>query len=253
MRLKNDFDNNLFDEYYQLKNKVSKLSNQKAGSHTPFEELRIAFSKIRDEIESKNIDLDDNQTCMITECLKMISDSLISKWYVYNITDGFPDTMPKHSKYQVDFLSSYEKLFKICDKLKINEQEGTIVPRIKWNLEFDNSVLLRFPNKSSFIWCCAFYSSIINAIRHGYQRDQTSANEFEVSISVYLKKSSNKNYICISNKYYSIENTSTQENGITLTALKYYFDSYYGKDEFKFERKQGDFIVSIPCECDKEN
>lgn len=254
MRLKKDFENNLFDEYYQLKNKVSKISNQKAGSHTPFEELRIAFSKIRDEIESKDICMiNNNQTRMITECLKMISDSLISKWYVFNITDSFPDTMPKHSKPQVDYLLSYEKLFKVCDKFKINEQEGTIVPNITWDLSFDKSVLLKFPNKSSFIWCCAFYSSIINAIRHGYQCNNNLNNEFKVSISVFLKQSNNKKYICVSNDCYMNENNQKQEEGITLTALKYYFDNYYGKDEFQYGQKENTFTVRIPCECDKEN
>ncbi len=253
LRLTKDFDNNLFDEYTELKYRVSKLSNQKAGSHTPFEELRTAFFKIKNALSEDKYITDENKR-IYTESIKIIADSLISKWYVFSLTDTIPKNMSLNIKPQFDKISSYWNLLKLCDSLIIDEPQGAIIPKIKWDKSFNKSIKLQFPSKSSFIWCCAFFSIIINALRHGYNEDLDSdlnCDHITVNINVSVQKKSNNSYIEITNLCKTKNQVVKQEQGITLTALQYFFDMYYGKNQFSYteDKKNNLFIVKMPCKC----
>ena len=87
-RLKKDFANNHLADYIALKEKLLLLSNEKTGAHTPFKELKESFDLVYKLTKSKEDGKLDN---LFTQQLKLISDSIISKIYVFNIMNKQPE------------------------------------------------------------------------------------------------------------------------------------------------------------------
>lgn len=218
-RLEKDFKNNHTPEYVELSDKVLKLSGEKTGSHTPFEELSDEFDLLYDVINSPIVSGISEK--LLANQMKLIADSLISKLYVHSITNtllsGIDDTKP-----EIYRLVDIKKILSLSNKLEIIDSDK-LFPEIDWSGIDDAfwNELVETPQRTGFIWCAAFFALIINAIRHGYHSEE------EKVIKICLENEIHNNVYCIkfSNKRQKNDNKK-DDNGITLRALKYFFHSY---------------------------
>jgi hypothetical protein len=253
-RLKKDFDNNHSPDYVELKDKVIKLSNEKTGSHTPFIELSNAFLSIKKKIDNINIEnfklisINEEKNFLASQ-MKLITDSLISKWYAYSITQILPEQIsPKKDQTDVHKLLDFKNVLMLAESLEVVIPKGEIHPRINWCINWDKYITV--PDKCDFIWCSAFFALILNALRHGRHDD----DEKVVNISVEDIEINKKSFIIISNNKQLQKNSGKDKNGITLIALEYFFNSY-GFNGFKTNENDADndtrFMVWLPTDKEK--
>ncbi len=259
-RLNEDFNNNIIGKFLDYKDEFQKLGTDKSGSHTPYQELFEAFNGLKDMVskfdgliaktsQSKYVDDDTGKMySYFANQFKLIADSLISKWYVHSILKTFPVNMDPHiiGMNHPKPLEYFERVLTIL-RYSCADNSGTPVccnPNITWDIEW-KSVMFSAPHNCSYMWCCAFQSLIFNALHHGYNFESSDGKDVA---DVYVKYSEGKFEIRNRMK----ENDSIDRESVTLSALKYFFDSYYGKDAFYYsveKRKDGanDFVVYLPC------
>ena len=115
-----------------------------------------------------------------------------------------------------------------------------------WEISWDK-ITFTAPFHCDYMWCAAFQSLIFNALHHGYNVPSIeTVTENIVDISVNYKNGA----LIITNRMKNGDRIAT--DSITLTALKYFFDIYYGKDSFKVNErlaKNGELLFEaiIPC------
>lgn len=241
-RIVKDFDNHIRNEFIMLRDKVKYLSIDRSGSHSPFEELKSFFFATHKKIKSDKSNGEMNELYM--GCLKLIADSVISKWYVHSIAKTFPEKfypdtfVEKYSNCYNDIpIIQYQKMFEMLKsngKL-VTDSGATKIASVSssFAIDWENCEFFS-PNNCGYIWCCAFIALYYNALNHGYAEKNKDGKE-EVIVEVVQKD----NFIIFKNQTKSgkeiSEHNSTQ---VTLEALKYYFDNYYGKSLFDYETKE---------------
>lgn len=244
MRIMKDFDNNHSPDYIELKEKVFKLSSEKTGSHTPFKELSDYFNLIYNTLYDSNLGIKNNG---IGEQLKLISDSIISKLYVLSITGKLPDQIdPDPLERDSYYLKDYYCVLQQAENLSIKEGKGVIRPKIN-NMELLNSCTkLSVPNKSGFIWCCAYIALILNALRHGKKENMI------VEININVVRKNGVKCVQLDNKKSKKSNKVNEKIGfMTLSSIKYFFNEY-GYNAFEWDySNQEFFIVWLPLEASK--
>lgn len=251
-RLNEDFDNNIIGKFLFYKEQFQKLGTDKSGSHTPYEQLSIMFSEIKEMM--------DIVTAIPTEAspyrlnsyfanqYKLIADSLISKWYVHSIMNTYPENM-EPNMIQMCHPKPLEYFKDVLQVLKFSSADNMGTPvycnrDIQWNIPWER-VKFSAPHRCSFMWCCAFQSLIFNALHHGYNYE--TENDTDIT-DVYVEYEDD--YFIIKNRMK--DNSKIDDTSVTLSALTYFFDSYYGKNSFKYnaiDREDGlrYFEVKIPC------
>lgn len=245
-RLNEDFNNNIIGEFLNYKDQFKKLGTDKSGSHTPYSELSDAFYGIRNKIpQNWNNNIDDMY--IIANQYKLIADSVISKWYVHSVLKTFPENMsPNEVKLDHPKRASlYSDVLLISKFASANNEGANVYCDLTkdWNIPWDK-VRFTAPYHCDFMWCAAFQSLIFNALHHGYNYE-IGENKNVVDISVEYKN----NYIIIRNRMKDGDEIAS--NSVTLTALKYFFDNYYGNESFSFtkiiENGQPFFQATLPC------
>lgn len=249
-RLNKDFDNNIIGDFINFKSTFQKLGTDKSGSHTPYEELQDGFSNLQDTyIKFKKYDISDTEKTVFANQYKLISDSLISKWYVHSQLNTFPEALnPK------DIILGYSASLKYLKDILLLSQfanvnvKGSIIfcdRKIKWDVPWDE-IFIDIPKMCSYMWCCAFLSLIYNALHHGYNEKKDGKRIVKISVSY----DNDYRRFIISNRMK--EGSEIDNNSVTLTALKYFFDSYYGNGKFKYSKKtigsEEYFCVYLPCD-----
>lgn len=239
-RIVTDFENHIRNEFIMLRDKVNDLSTDRSGSHSPFDELKDIFLETNEVIQNAHDCQEKNG--MYARYLKLIADSVISKLYVHSIAHTFPKNFhPENYKiYNMDNsdlipLKQYQKMFAlirnsgkvVTDKgaTKISSQDSKFDERM-------NSCSFLSPNNCGYIWCCAFIALYYNALNHGYAK-KNNRGENEVTVNVicdgdfiYFRNRTKDNIT-------DADKPVRQSNQVTIEALKYYFDNYYGKNLFK--------------------
>ena len=248
-RLNKDFDNNIIGDFLNFKSTFQKLGTDKSGSHTPYEELRDGFfDLLKTYIRLNELGLKDYEKTIFANQYKLISDSLISKWYVHSQLNTFPELMNPKDVF-LGYSASLKKLKQILVLARyanVNVKGSTIYcdQTIRWNVPWDK-ILIDTPKKCSYMWCCAFLSLIFNALHHGYYVKKDGINKVTIDVSY----DNNMRSFIISNRMK--EGSVIDDNSVTLTALKYYFDSYYGINKFNYKSENIGhdkyFIVILPC------
>lgn len=243
-----DFDNNLFGKYSELLYRVGKLSNPKSGSHTSFPELMSAFKGIwNNELYKDNESFPENEE---TKCkaniMHLISDSTISKWYVYNIEQKLPDLLPEDCRITSTSLEECTNLLLLSQYMYTSIHPGTAWANIKWIGLENKKILIDHPYDHEFLWFAAFFALVLNAVRHGKYYE--CGDKYIVDVEIKLTNVDGVNYFYFSN--YMNSKIEDDNKGISLEALQYFFDSYYGKGLFvhypDYDKEK--FIVRIPCD-----
>lgn len=243
-RLNYDFNNNIIEEFINYKDQFKKLGTDKSGSHTPYTELSDAFYGIRNKIfEFK----DDKQLHVVANQYKLIADSIISKWYVHSVLGSFPENMALEEIY-LDYpkkLSLYKDVLLVAKSASANNG-GTDVHcsnKFDWDIPWDD-ISFTAPYHCDFMWCAAFQSLIFNALHHGYNYQNNDGIRV-VDISLTYRDDS----LIIRNRMRNGDVIAT--DSVTLKALKYFFDSYYGNGSFEYkkidENEETYFEATIPC------
>lgn len=238
LRLKKDYDNNLYAEFSDLRKKVKKLTDDKAGGHTPFADLSAEFDYLyglsKASCESSNE--------QIANSMKFITDLLISKLYVCNINEkSYPKQIEtRKTEMQYNCLKNYKNIMQCASNLVLREDNSlTIRPEISFD-NVDWSAEFEFMRKSTFIWISIYYALIMNALRHGQTEAASEGNKF--SPRVKIEVSTDENYLIISNKYVP-QNCRNKKEGITLETVKAFFSHY----NFRFEiDKSTNYTVKMP-------
>lgn len=244
LRLKKDYDNNLYTEFSELRNKVKKLTDDKAGGHTPFAELSQDFNYLY-ILSTKNDCVDSEK---IANYMKLITDLLISKLYVCHINDdSYPGQIEtRRNDMQYNNLNNYKSIMMCAKDLVLRKENSST---IKPNISFDGvnwAADFTFMKKSEFIWISIFYALVMNALRHGYSK---SIDEKDYSRYVDIIVSTDEKYLIISNEYVE-HNDINKKGGITLDTVNAFL-LHYGFDFVKTELpKEKRFTVKIPL--DKE-
>lgn len=245
MRLCKDYDNNLYEEFSELRKKVRKLTDDKAGGHTPFAELSQDFDYLYGQSFLQN----SIHNTEIANQMKLVTDLLISKLYVCHINeDHYPEQIEdRFDELQYCRLSDYKDIMAhSCNLVLRRENSVEIRPKISfekvdWNKSFS------FMKKSVFIWISMFYSLIMNSLRHGKTESETgSINNHYVDIKI----STDDNYLVVSNSYFP-DAEIDKKNGITLETIKAFFN-HFGFS-FREDRKGEDFLAKIPLERKTDN
>lgn len=237
MRFKKDYDNNLYEEFSDLRKKVRKLTDDKAGGHTPFAELSQDF----DYLYAQSLVKKNDSDITIANQMKLITDLLISKLYVGHINeDRYPEQIEdRYDDLQYCTLSDYKSIIEHSKNLILRRENSIeIKPEIAFRVDWNKS--FTFMKKSAFIWISIFYSLIMNALRHGLAEDKNK-NIYYVSIDV----STDNKYLIIRNKY-NFNAKSDKKNGITLETIKAFL-AHYGFC-FSENRYGGEFFAKIPLE-----
>lgn len=246
LRFKKDYDNNLYAEFSELRKKVKKLTDDKAGGHTPFAELSEEFDYLY-ELAKKDCDCTNK---LIANNMKLITDLLISKLYVCHINDeGYPKQIEsRHNDMQYNLLDNYKHILLRTKDLELRKEDSSIiVPQISfhgvdWKKEFC------FMKKSEFIWIAVFYALIMNSLRHGIANPLNDNGYFrQVKITV----ETDGNYIIVSNEYVEPSELD-RKDGITFETICAFFEHYNFK-LIKIENlEEKKYIVKIPLSRHKK-
>jgi len=247
--LKEDFENNHSPDYVQLKSKILKLSNEKIGSHTPFKELSYSFNLIFDELN--DVMVNDGQESAhkdLADQLKLISDSIISKMYVFSIIQKLPEQINSDAaQREVYDLSAYRLILDQAKYLQVDKDKGIINPIITGLEELNWSERLLVPDKSGFIWCSAFIALISNALRHGQDEN------LKVKINVTIAPNEGGiRCIKICNEKFPNATKKDKDNSMTLSSIDYFFTSY-GYNGLCYKDDDPEiFTVWLPLEAPKK-
>jgi hypothetical protein len=221
------------------------------------------------------------------DILKLISDSVVSKLFISKITGSKLPTAETTidlllSKMSDDDKVAYQKGRAPMEKYGY---EGSIPIRayrdllqfvfhyaqtnnkkrrkVKANSKiesadklFDKSeIKICAPRQCTYIWICAVIACIYNALYHGVDMCDND-NENLDHVNITIKNDDNYLYIYNDSKdSFNIEEMVKRQKAgstyLTLEALQYFFDIYFGKEEFyyKSDKKEGGcytFYVRIP-------
>lgn len=263
LRFKKDYDNNLYAEFSELRKKVKKLTDDKAGGHTPFAEISAEFDylynlsiKLPDLTSDSEAKGADTQSRTLTQSelkekeriansMKLITDLLISKLYVCHINeDSYPKQIEtRKSDMQYHVLNNYKNLMMCAENLVLRKDNSlTFHPQITFEVNWDKD--FEFMKKSAFIWLAIYYALIMNSLRHG--KAESHENE-RFSQSVQITVRTDETHLIISNKYIRPE-SPTQKNGITLETVKAFL-AHYG---FTLQIDENDtYTVRMPLRKNK--
>lgn len=255
LRFKKDYDNNLYAEFSQLRKKVKKLTDDKAGGHTPFAEISAEFDYLYNlSIKLPDLTKDSESNTQsrtltqsvikekeqIANSMKLITDLLISKLYVCHINeDSYPKQIEtRKSDMQYHVLNNYKNIMMCAERLVLRKDNSlTFHPKITFEVNWDKE--FEFMKKSAFIWLAIYYALIMNSLRHG-KAESLENDQFAQSVQITVR--TDETHLIISNKYICPEN-STQKNGITLETVKAFL-AHYG---FTLQtNKDGDYTVRMP-------
>lgn len=247
MRLKRDFDNNLFEEYNKLKQQVSKLSTPKIGSHTSFPEIKELFNDIWNITYSRENNKDNNTLNHLkANSLHLLSDGLISKLYVYKITETYPELLNINAGFLSVKIEDCFDFLSLANDMSAEIYQGIAHPNICWHNINKSSLIIDYPDRHDFLWFCSFFSIILNSLRHG--KEKLVDNKYIVDIDVKQENINNIDFIIVTNDYEKSNNRNNNSNeGITLKSLSYFFDNYYGENLFKYGEDKNKYRVQIPC------
>lgn len=263
LRFKKDYDNNLYAEFSELRKKVKKLTDDKAGGHTPFAEISAEFDylynlsiKLPNLTNNSVVEKSNTQSFTpiqsnaegkekIANSMKLITDLLISKLYVCHINeDSYPKQIEtRKSDMQYNVLNNYKNIM-LCAKSLVLRKDNSLTFRPEITFEVDWTKDFEFMKKSAFIWIAIYYALIMNALRHG--KAESLEND-RFSQSVRINVSTDETHLVISNKYIRPEN-SAQKSGITLETVTAFL-SHYG---FTLQIDENDtYTVKMPLEKNK--
>ena len=239
LRFKKDYDNNLYAEFSELRKKVKKLTDDKAGGHTPFVELSEDFDYLY-KISKAESNEDKEK---IANYMKLITDLLISKLYVCHINEeSYPKQIEtRKNDIQYNCLKNYKDIILCANNLVLRKSNSiTVQPQISfegvdWDVDF------AFMKKSTFIWISIFYALIMNALRHGWT-EQFDDKDYHRYVEIEVKVENE--CLVISNAYVPHKNADKKE-GITLETVKAFF-SHYGFDFDVDESNAEKYIAKIP-------
>lgn len=251
-KLTDDFDNNIISSFLTTKSQLVSLSTDKSGSHTPFGELLAAFKDIIDyKIDGNNVnkDAEKNEKMLVGNQMKLIADSMISKLYILSILEEPIEDTPVNGKVHFQRGEKLQEWWNKVEKctLSSNIEGDTRVPNLNCDIKW-GELKVDHPYKCEVIWYSSVIAILMNALRHG--RCQSKSGHLECNIEITL--SDDKNHIVFKNFMVDGKTYSTKKP-VTLKALKYYFDKYYGKGEFKAESLGDEFVVTLPCKINKGN
>lgn len=248
LRFQKDFDNNLFQEFDDMKNKISKFTDKsaKSASHTPFEDIKELFEEIYNATKDNNIKCDFKK--IYSKEIMLLTDSLISKWYLFSVTKGLPQ-INLSGQYSTREISFFQNLIKLADYFVGAFDGGMSKVDIDWGIFWDNAdnILIDYPQGLSCLWLFTFFAAIMNAIRHG--KHVTCSGEVKYKVKVIVRF--DNDYIIIQNDKLEDEE-NRDSNGITLIALEYFFQKYYD-NEFYYEKNSNNFIVYLPIKSKKNS
>jgi len=251
-----DFDNHIRNELIAYQQKVRQLGIDKSRSHTPFTELSKLFDEnellLKNLLQNCRLSTDEvnEQSGYYINQLMIIADSLISKWYVHNIVRSYPDKLNPNDV-EIRRGIPLEDCKDVLESLIygfIHEDGAIIYPDESSSISTDSwgEVEIDCPDRCLFIWCCAIIASFYNALRHGrVNEEDANASKRRVNIEVLY----NNGYVFIRNRQ---KDNSTDANNpkITLDALRYFFDTFYGKNEFYSDVDPDNnqyYLTKIPC------
>ena|GEM_PF-5487276 len=261
-RITKDFDNNIRDDFIEIKKNVLLLSNDKTGSHTAFSVLEKQF-KNTDELFSKLIqpnnmikpkDVKDAQ--YYASQLRLIADSVVSKLYVHRIIKTIPKYLNPQEMSGDCSIIEYAPSLAFVNYGCIDDDTSIVfaseLEKKGLNQNIWDNVEINFPGESYFIWCCCFIASYYNALRHG-RVIEGEENKGERHVKVEL--SYHDEYIKMKNLR-KIDDNDKKESHITIDALQYFFDTFYGKNKFFSDKDPDDntyYLTKIPCKVKEEN
>jgi len=255
VRLSKDFDNHIRGtllDYQRLG------VTDKSGSHAPFSELKEVFDKLvknyKKSIEqpSRGVELDAIE--FYAQQLKVIADSVISKWYVHHVMKTFPveEPKPKDRDHYTSLLPSStdsELLSTIMLAGRKSSYRVTAAPiRITW--------WICYPKNHYYIWYSAFVAVCSNILQHSVSKpcgSKPREASADYSFEIFNKDTTNAVTVTMLRFENEIKDDASYdyEDSVTLPALKYYFDHYYGPGLFNYApfTKDGKsfFYVEIPC------
>ena len=271
-RLISDFDSNIGERFIQLTGQVKCLGNDRAGAHSPFEELSEVFDDIVDHINANTFDeLSENDQIHFINCAKVIADAVVSKLYVHSIVGTFPTPVPpekmrEDGEFHDVEISYYMKLMKLL--LKGRTSDGSSIMTFHYKSEIlIKTEIINCPFNCDFIWCCAVIALFFNALTHGRPEDDCLDLEWKVLVKIFsednsiiFKNKMLKSHIEALNNLLSSEEKMELKTkkkvdhnmkGVTIDALRYYFDHYYGVKQFNetifFDNNDYYYQVRIPC------
>jgi hypothetical protein len=241
-----DFDNHSLLELIKLKSDVSELTKERAACHTPFIELYVFFRAI-----CANLHREDANIRLLAGQMKILADTLVSKWFVYRIAETLPteiSQVPEENDYYC--LKKYRELLELSENFTV----GKKTTKIDWEGVDWESILI-VPKDSLIVWCSIFTSLVMNCLRHGYHGENKI-----IYIKIKTRIRNGQNYVEIINKSKKEERTNTADlelddenvkdnmkNGITQRAAQYFFDEYgysFPNPICKFQY----YIVRLPLE-----
>lgn len=253
MRLKNDFRKNTFSRIKELSIKNELLSNPKTGTHTPDKVLE------RIEYQLENIGKEEvhneNTLKWAGALLQMAADSLISKLYVegvvaegsFHVKGGVKGIDQCLSFEEFSFTDVIQRLLMQMEFLNKNEIKPTsaIIEVDKCAEQFP----FKFPSESRFYNLFIIAAIVQNAVKHGQVEDDKS-NKVKVCFTLRGE------YLIIKNKLKKgakvKEDDDKESAGITIPALKHYFETYYGaKMCAKTDEEKSMYEVGIPVVFNK--
>lgn len=251
-RLKDDFRKDTFSRIKELSLKNELLSTPKVGTHTP-EEVLI---RIEDKLEHINA-TDKNIFDWAGTLLQMASDSLISRLYVEAIIQGTAkleereyneeEIKKKLSFEEFTFSKEIQKLLKQMSFVNKNKTMPTYA-----DIHVEESAKkfkFLFPAERRYYNLLIIAAIVQNAVKHGKAEEtekQEETGKEKVKVTIKIKDK----YLIIENMLKKGSETKEQDdkegnNGITIPALKYYFNKYY-HEEMITKNSNGAYEVKMP-------
>ncbi len=241
MRFKKDYDNNLYEEFADLRNKVIKLTDDKAGGHTPFAELSREFDCLAKMLINTSPSSGERE--YISNQLKLVSELLISKLYVCHINE---DSYPAQIEERIDdtllyWLDDYKDILYTAQHLVLHyENNIDIVPLIKWDIK--PGLRLELMNKTKFIWFSFIFALVLNAMRHGWAKS-IDGIVGRKQVEITIRTDEEGQYLIIENYCLKKENG---DKGITLESIKGYMNHFkYPFTSGKISNGNGDSVEDV--------
>ncbi|MCM1049599.1 MAG: hypothetical protein NC433_14375 [Clostridiales bacterium] len=236
-RLQDDFKKTSFNTIKELSMRNELLSKSKAGSHTPDADLDSIAQRLNSiKVEDANEGILDWAGAL----LQLASDSLISKLYVECIRDEGNGKNEQDNFLPYGIFEFSEVKISLLERMSfVNKNRKADEPTyacIKWAKA--KKIECRFPEGKDFYVLFIIAAIVQNAVRHGRANE---SGKVEVTIDVQ------DDYILVKNmKKDGWEKKEKGENGITITALKHFFEKYYCKKLEDITSSSGEYIVKLP-------
>lgn len=238
-RFYDTFHNNLFRVFRDNQNLAKLLGYEKSANHSSYESIEYSY-KLLNEARNENISI-------LSQLLKMTSDSLISKLYVESIKSNEKIYGEYYDEISFDinkYKTILEEIFSVKEnnlaenptKAKIHFLEnGKSVEKIdetRWSV----------PIRHTFFPLLIVSSLVHNATKHGFAKDN------KILLKIYLERENKKEYLVFENKArsnFEINPLGNNIKGITIPAIKYYFHCYLHR-EVIIMNLNDNFIIKLP-------